>query len=109
VGRAWDPIRQDSLLIPSTAVAGPHWTEETLDHVLAQATDGRPVVLQFHGVPDPANEGVSISRRRFTRIMRALKAKRCRVVAMRDLAPLVDPRAPLRDPMSRVRWPVQAD
>lgn len=109
VGRAWNPRAQDSLLIPTTIVAGPHWTEDTLDRVLAQAAAGRPVVLQFHGVPDPANERVSISRDRFARIMRALKATKCRVVAMRDLEPLVDPKAPLRDPMSRVRWPVQAD
>jgi peptidoglycan/xylan/chitin deacetylase (PgdA/CDA1 family) len=109
VGRPWSPRSQDPLLIPSTAVAGPHWDEGTLDTILAQAKSDRPVILQIHGVPDPTNDRVSFGRMQFTRVMRRLKAEGCRVIAMRDLAPLVDPKAHLRDPMSRVRWPVRAD
>ena len=55
-----------------------------------QATEGRVVVLTFHGVPDEQHPWVTLEPKRFKQMMDYLKRNHYRVIAMRDLAGYLD-------------------
>ena len=57
------------------------WIEKTLD----EARDGQVVVFFIHGVPDLAHDFVSTTPENFEKLLRAIKKRKCKVVAMRDL------------------------
>src|SRR5206468_748744 len=57
-GATYDPKRHHPLLIPTTGDAYPNWTLEHFQQVVARATNGQAVVLQFHGSPDIAHPWV---------------------------------------------------
>jgi peptidoglycan/xylan/chitin deacetylase (PgdA/CDA1 family) len=104
VGPAYDPVKHDRLLIPTTGDAYPQWTVEHFEKVLAQAAPGRIVVLQFHGVPDVKHPWVHTPPEQFEKYMRVLKQKGFTGIAMRDLAPVAQ-RLPA-DPTRNVRYPL---
>ena len=105
VGPAFDPLRHHPLLIPTTGDAYPSWTLEHFERVVAQAKDGKIVVLQFHGVPDPAHPWVHTPPERFREYMSYLKQEGFRAIAMRDLEHYIPTGDPPKDPMLEVRYP----
>ena len=65
---------------------------------------GQIVVLQFHGVPDIQHPWVNTSPELFRQCMSYLKEGSFRVVALRDVEPLL-PRTPPADPLFGTRYP----
>lgn len=102
-GAAYDPVRHDRLLIPTTGNSVPGTRPEHFRRILDRAEDGI-VVLQFHGVPDIAHPWVHTSEARFRECMDELKDRGFRVLALRDLLDLVqqpepgDPNVSNRNP-----------
>ncbi|HVA01540.1 MAG TPA: polysaccharide deacetylase family protein, partial [Terriglobia bacterium] len=73
VGPAFDPQRNHPLLIPTTGDAYPDWTLEYFKQVVAHARDGKIVVIQMHGVPDPVHPWVYTPPAQFRKYMMYLK------------------------------------
>ena len=65
IGATYKPKRHHPLLIPTTGDAYPYWSLEQVKEVVARATNGQIVVLQFHGVPDVAHPWVHTPPERF--------------------------------------------
>lgn len=84
-GPVYDPARHYRLLVPTTAAAGPRWTEEDFYWAIDQARDGHIPVLTFHGVPDLDHWWVHTPPADFERYMRILHDRNAKVVALRDL------------------------
>lgn len=103
VGPVYDPARHHPLLIPTTGDAYPDWTFEHFLKVMAEARDGRIVVLQFHGVPDIAHPWVHTPPEPFRRYMEYLKQQGFTTLALRDLAPYL-PASPPADPLLQTRY-----
>lgn len=82
--RAYDPARDDPLLVPSYTT-GANNREEIL-RAFGEARDGRIVVLTIHGVPDTAHPWVTTPVALFEEYLRFLRENRYRVVALRDVA-----------------------
>lgn len=82
--RAYDPVRDDPMLVPSWTLRGT--SRDTILTALRQARDGRIVVLTIHGVPDTAHPWVTTPVAMFEEVLRALRDGGYRVVAMRDVA-----------------------
>ncbi len=108
LGATYDPKRHHPLLIPSTGDAYPNWTLEHFANVVARATNGQIVVLQFHGVPDVAHPWVHTPPERFREYMAYLKEHNFRCLAVRDLEPYVDWNNLPADPLLNVRQPPRA-
>ena len=87
IGATYDPKRHHPLLIPTTGDAYPNWTLDHFKEVVARATNGQIVVLQFHGVPDVAHPWVHTPPERFREYMAYLKENNFRCIAVRDLEP----------------------
>ena len=90
--RAYDPVVDDPLLIPSFSTTGTN--ENAAQRVLAalrQATGGKIVVLTIHGVPDDAHPQVTTSPELFERYLKFLAEEKYTVLAMRDLSKYVRP------------------
>jgi hypothetical protein len=104
VGPAYDPAGHHHLLIPTTGDAYPDWTFEHFEKVVAEARDGRIVVLQFHGVPDIKHPWVHTPVEAFRRYMHYLKDKNFTTAAVRDLESYVDRAAPPADPTLKKRY-----
>ena len=98
VGPAFDPQRHHPLLIPTTGDAYPDWTLEHFKQVVAQARDGKVVILQFHGVPDLAHPWVYTPPEQFRKYMMYLKENGFRAIALEDLQQYVDLKNPPRRP-----------
>ena len=109
LGPAYDPRKHHPLLIPTTGDAYPDWTFEHFLRVLALATEGRAVVLQFHGVPDVAHPWVHTPPENFRRYVTHLKVNNYRVIALRDLAPYIDRTQTPADPLTGQRFPPPKD
>ena len=105
IGATYDPRRHHPLLIPTTGDAYPVWTLEHFKSVVARATNGQIVVLQFHGVPDIAHPWVHTPPERFREYMGYLKANHFRCVAVRDLEPYIDRANLPADPLLTTRQP----
>jgi peptidoglycan/xylan/chitin deacetylase (PgdA/CDA1 family) len=105
IGNAYDPRRNDALLVPSTGVARSDWTPDHFRAILAKAVAGRAVVLQFHGVPDPINPELSTSESQFAEYVRILTGGGYHVIALEDLDRYGVRTIPSRDPMVHVRYP----
>jgi peptidoglycan/xylan/chitin deacetylase (PgdA/CDA1 family) len=100
IGAAFNPLKHDALMIPTTGDAYPDWTFEHFQKVV---NSGSVVVLQFHGVPDIAHPWVHTPADAFRRYMEYLKSNGFRTLALRDLAPyLGKPADPLVGKRSRV-------
>jgi peptidoglycan/xylan/chitin deacetylase (PgdA/CDA1 family) len=108
IGATYDPKRHHPLLIPTTGDAYPIWTLEHFKTVVARATNGQIVVLQFHGVPDAAHPWVHTPPERFREYMAHLKENNFRCIAVRDLEPFVDRDNLPADPLLKARQPQRA-
>lgn len=108
LGATYDAKRHHPLLIPTTGDAYPNWTLEHFANVVARATNGQIVVLQFHGVPDVAHPWVHTPPERFREYMAYLKEHNFRCLAVRDLEPHVDWNNLPADPLLKVRQPPRA-
>lgn len=107
VGPAYEPRQHDRLLIPTTGDAYPEWSMEHFEKVLAAGSDGKIVVLQFHGVPDEAHPWVNTPADKFEIYMRRMKELGYRGIGMRDLAGVA--KRIEADPVRRMRYPVPKD
>ena len=87
--RAYDPRRDDPLLVPSWTTRANN--RDTIQRSLTEARDGRVVVLTIHGVPDTAHPWVTIPVELFEEYLRALRDGGYRVIALRDLARYLPP------------------
>lgn len=105
IGATYDPRRHHPLLIPTTADAYPDWSLGHFQKVVARATNGQIVVLQFHGVPDVAHPWVHTPPERFREYMAYLKANNFRCIAVRDLEPYIDRANLPNDPLLAGRHP----
>lgn len=92
-GVAYEPGLDHPLLIPTAGDARPFWTLDDLKRAARQASDGRIAVLQFHGVPDRQHPWVNTPPERFEQFMQHLHDEKFTVIALRDLAKYVDPKA----------------
>ena len=101
-GPTYDPQVHHPLLIPTTADAGPHWDLNHFKKVVDQAANGRILVLQFHGVPDP-HPWVDITPELFRECMQYLKEQQFRVVALKDVKTLLPAEEP-KDPLLEVQY-----
>jgi peptidoglycan/xylan/chitin deacetylase (PgdA/CDA1 family) len=104
IGPTFDPLKHHPLLIPTSGDAYPGWTLEHFRRVVDRAGNGQIVVLQFHWVPDLQHPWVNTSPELFKRLMNYLKERKFRVVALRDIEPLL-PKTPPADPLLRARYP----
>jgi len=100
---AYEPGRDHPYLVPSAGDARPAWELDDFVAAIDQAKGGKIAVLQFHGVPEGEHPWVHTPRDRFELFMRHLKAEKCQVIAMRDLARYVDPLDTPADPWAIVR------
>lgn len=105
IGATYDPKRHHPLLIPTTGDAYPNWSLDHLKKVVARATNGQVVVLQFHGVPDVAHPWVHTPPERFREYMGYLKENKFQCIALRDLEPFIDRDNLPADPLLKVRQP----
>ncbi len=105
IGATYDPTRNHPLLIPTTGDAYPNWTLEHLKKVLARATKGQAVVLQFHGSPDIAHPWVHTPPERLREYLVYLKENGYRCIPIRELEPYVDRDHLPADPLLKVRQP----
>ena len=105
IGATYDPKRHHPLLIPTTGDAYPSWSLEHLKTVLARATNGQIVVLQFHGVPDGAHPWVHTPPERFREYMGYLKENHFRCISVRELEPFIDRDHLPADPLLKARQP----
>ena len=87
--RAYDPRRDDPLLVPSWTTRANN--RDAILRALTEARDGRIVVLTIHGVPDTAHPWVTIPVALFEEYLRALRDGGYRVVALRDVARYLPP------------------
>lgn len=105
IAPAFDPLRHDRFLVPTTGEARALWTMEHFEKVVGKAVEGRAVVLTFHGVPDSTNADLSVSEARFVKYMDYLRNNGFHVIAMRELWPYVDGLPDPEDPLATVRHP----
>ena len=92
--RAFDPVADEPLTMPQVFDGKPDSTLEQFKAAVAQAKDGKIAVLTFHGVPDRKHPWVSTEPAKFEAYLAHLKAQGCRVIAVRELAQFLKPRAP---------------
>jgi peptidoglycan/xylan/chitin deacetylase (PgdA/CDA1 family) len=81
--RAYDPARDDPLLIPSFTTGAAN--RSAILAAFEQARDGKIVVLTIHGVPDTAHPWVTTPVALFEEYLRYLHDNHFHVIAMRDL------------------------
>ena len=92
-GPAYNPTLHHPLLIPTTGAAGPNWDFDDFTWALSQAKDGSIAILTFHGVPDLEHPWVHTEPERFEAYMGYLAENDYTVIALRDLADYVRPKA----------------
>jgi peptidoglycan/xylan/chitin deacetylase (PgdA/CDA1 family) len=105
IGATYDPKRNHPLLIPTTGDAYPNWTLDHLKLVLARATNGQAVVLQFHGSPDIAHPWVHTPPERLREYLAYLVGNGFHCIPIRDLEPYIDRENLPADPLLTYRQP----
>jgi peptidoglycan/xylan/chitin deacetylase (PgdA/CDA1 family) len=86
--KAYDPKKDDPLLMPQAFDGKPKSTLEQFKEAVAKAGDGKIAVMTFHGVPDVQHPWVNTDPKKFETYMQHLKESGCRVIALRDLKTL---------------------
>lgn len=84
--RAFDPAKDEPLLLPQAFDGKPDSTLEQFKAAVALARDGKIAVMTFHGVPDVKHPWVNTTQEKFEAYLHHLKETGCKVVALRDLA-----------------------
>jgi len=82
--RPYDPATDDPLLVPSYTTLATNRSQ--ILEGLAQAKNGRIVVLTIHGVPDLAHDWVTTPPALFEEYLKYLHDNHYQVVALRDVA-----------------------
>lgn len=88
-GRAYDPLKNHPLLIPSIHPSL-HKNMEEFIEITDEAKNGKIVVLVMHGVPDDAHQWVSMDKDAFYGYMEYLHNNNFKVIAMKQLSRYVD-------------------
>jgi peptidoglycan/xylan/chitin deacetylase (PgdA/CDA1 family) len=101
-GPLYDPNKHHPLLIPTSGDSYPGWTLEHFQRVVNQASPGKIVVLQFHGVPDVSHPWVHTPPELFREEMNYLKREGFQVIALRDLVRYL-PKIPPADSLQTFR------
>ena len=83
--RAFDPKKDNPLLIPQAFDGKPKSTLESFIKAAESAKDGKIAVMTFHGVPDIQHPWVDTSVEKFKSYMTYLKQNNYTVIALRDL------------------------
>ena len=87
--RVYNPAADSRFVIPGfTATAA---NREAIMNAIRSATDGRIVVLTFHGVPDIEHPWVTTPRDLFEEYLRFLDEHEYKVIALRELARYLPP------------------
>jgi len=115
-GPVFQPEKHHRLLIPTTRDAYPDMKFRDFKKAVKQASRGRIVVLQFHGVPDPVHPWVHTEPEMLKKCLSYLHENNYTVIAMKNLEsflPEVPPedsllhyRHVLGDP-ENLRWPAE--
>ena len=105
-GPLYDPGKHHPLLIPTSGDSYPGWTLEHFQKVVNQASPGKIVVLQFHGVPDPSHPWVNTPPELFREEMTYLKSQGFQVITLRDVVRYL-PNTPPADPLLTFRQSTQ--
>ncbi len=84
--RAFDPAKDDALLMPQAFDGKPGSTFEQFVEATALARDGKIAVMTFHGIPDSPHPWVSTTPEKFERYLQHLADEKCTVIALRDVA-----------------------
>ncbi|MGV3663049.1 MAG: polysaccharide deacetylase family protein [Prosthecobacter sp.] len=87
--KTYDPATDDALTLPQAFDGKPESTLEQFKTAVAQARDGKIAVMTFHGVPDIKHPWVNTDPAKFESYMEHLKAEGVRVIALRDVAKIV--------------------
>src|SRR5207244_9902079 len=83
--QAEDGIRDDLVTGVQTCALPIYWTLEHFKQVVARATNGQAVVLQFHGSPDIGHPWVHTPPERLREYLTYLRENAFRCIAVRDL------------------------
>ncbi len=84
--RAFDPAKDEPLLMPQIFDSKPGVTFEQFVAAVAQARGGKIAVLTFHGVPDRQHPWVNTEPPVFEKYLNHLKEQGCTVIAVREMA-----------------------
>jgi peptidoglycan-N-acetylglucosamine deacetylase len=88
LNRPYDPLTDNPLLMPGITTTANN--SKQIYDALAQAKNGKVVVLTIHGVPDDAHPWVNTPPELFEAYLKFLKDNHYKVIAMRDLKQYVD-------------------
>lgn len=84
--QAFDPAKDDPLLLPQAFDGKPESTLEQFKAAVAQAREGKIAVMTFHGVPDLKHPWVNTDPAKFESYMQHQKDEGCTVIALREVA-----------------------
>jgi len=84
--QAFDPAKDDPLLMPQAFDGKPESTLEQFKAAVAQARGGKIAFMTFHGVPDIKHPWVNTDPAKFESYMQHLKDESCTVIALREVA-----------------------
>ncbi|MGQ0637243.1 MAG: polysaccharide deacetylase family protein [Planctomycetaceae bacterium] len=104
IGPLFGPREHHPLLVPTTGDANPEWTLQHFQNVVERSRKGAPVILQFHGVPDP-HAWVNTTPERFREYMEYLKQGDFKVISLHDLKTHLSLEARPADPHAKIRQP----
>ncbi|MES2596582.1 MAG: polysaccharide deacetylase family protein [Verrucomicrobiota bacterium] len=90
--QAFDPAKDEPLLMPQAFDGKPESTLEQFKAAVAQAKDGKIAIMTFHGVPDIKHPWVNTDPVKFESYLQHLKDEGCTVIAMRDLTKYLAPK-----------------
>jgi peptidoglycan/xylan/chitin deacetylase (PgdA/CDA1 family) len=85
--RAYDPAKDDPLLIPSFTLLQDN--QQLFYDALSQAKDGKAVVFTIHGVPDAAHPWVTVPPELFESDLKYLHDHHYKVVSMKQLEQMI--------------------
>ncbi|MFA5328698.1 MAG: polysaccharide deacetylase family protein [Prolixibacteraceae bacterium] len=87
-GRAYDPLTDHPLLIPSWAMNSENKVQ--IRNALQEAKNGKIVVLTIHGVPDVEHPWVNTPQELFEDYLKYFAENKFNVIALRDLKEYID-------------------
>jgi peptidoglycan-N-acetylglucosamine deacetylase len=87
--RAYDPLKDNPLLVPSWAMTADNKAE--IMKAFDKARKGKIVVITIHGVPDAEHSWVTTPPEMFREYVQYLSDNHYKVIAMRDLGQYINP------------------
>lgn len=92
--RAYDPLKDHPLLVPSWAIVGDNKSE--IMEALKEAKNGKIVVLTIHGVPDFEHPWVNTPPELFEEYLQYLSKHNYKVITLKDLNDYIDVRQAMK-------------